>query len=402
VALSGGGDSLSLLLAAKAWADRAGREVIAFAVDHRLQSQSKGWADWCVARAERLGVACRILVWQGDKPVTGLAARARAARHRLLAEAARAAGARVILIGHTADDVLEAEAMRLEGLSVPSPAPWSPSPAWPQGRGLFLCRPLLAVRREAIRTALASAGETWIDDPANTDPRQPRARMRALIAAAGGRPRARSPAANLAPLCEAARWGPAGELTLPLPALRDASADAHRRFLAAAIACVSGGGPPARGPFFHRLVGCAGAVGAFSSTIGGVRAIADGTLLRLVREVADARARAAASLKIVAGETGVFDGRFEACAHAEGLELRALHGLAARLDASARARLREIPAPVRPALPALVGAAGEVTLPTLAADPRLEIKSLAGERLAAACGLIHNEAEIGARHGFPV
>src|SRR5207247_1209422 len=82
-----------------------------------------------------LGADFQALRWDGDKPVTGLAAAARTARHRMLADAARRAGARAILMGHTGSDVLEAEAMRAAGSTTPDPKEWAPSPAWPEGRG---------------------------------------------------------------------------------------------------------------------------------------------------------------------------------------------------------------------------------------------------------------------------
>ena len=131
VALSGGGDSLALLHLARAWADHAGRRLVALSVDHGLQPASQGWSRFAAERAARLGVPHRILTWLGEKPARGLPAAARAARHALLADAARAVGARVVLMGHTADDLLEAETMRAAGASAPSPRAWSPSPAWP-------------------------------------------------------------------------------------------------------------------------------------------------------------------------------------------------------------------------------------------------------------------------------
>ena len=178
VALSGGGDSLALLLAADAWARRAGRDLIVLSVDHGLRPESAGWTAACAKVAARLELPFRALAWTGPKPTVGLPAAARAARHALLADAARAAGARVILIGHTADDVLEARRMRADGSSVPEPRAWSPSPAWPEGRGVFLARPLLGLGRADIRAWLSARGEAWIEDPANDDLAYARPRAR--------------------------------------------------------------------------------------------------------------------------------------------------------------------------------------------------------------------------------
>jgi tRNA(Ile)-lysidine synthase len=179
VALSGGGDSVALLLAARAWAAAHGRRLVALTVDHRLQPQSRAWTEACGELAHSLGAGFQALAWEGEKPPRGLPAAARAARHRLLAEAARGCGARVILVGHTADDVAEARAMRQAGSTTPAPREWSPAPVWPEGRGIFLARPLLALRRAALRDWLAAEGARWIEDPANADPRYARARARA-------------------------------------------------------------------------------------------------------------------------------------------------------------------------------------------------------------------------------
>src|SRR5205823_5245039 len=128
VAFSGGGDSLALLILAKSWADRHGRALLALTIDHRLQTDASAWARWCAGRAGQLGVAHQTLVWEGVKPATGLSAAARQARHRLLAAATRAAGASVLLMGHTADDVAESRLMRATGSTVPDARAWSPSP----------------------------------------------------------------------------------------------------------------------------------------------------------------------------------------------------------------------------------------------------------------------------------
>src|SRR5690349_2702698 len=107
VAFSGGGDSLAALLATKAWADRHARRLLVLTVDHRLRPESADWTLFAGEIANRLGADFRPLSWDEAKPLTGIPAAARAARHRLLADAAREAGAQVVVLGHTADDILE-------------------------------------------------------------------------------------------------------------------------------------------------------------------------------------------------------------------------------------------------------------------------------------------------------
>ena len=54
VAFSGGGDSLALLLAARASAENTGRPMVAVHVDHGLQARSAAWGDQAEATATRL------------------------------------------------------------------------------------------------------------------------------------------------------------------------------------------------------------------------------------------------------------------------------------------------------------------------------------------------------------
>jgi tRNA(Ile)-lysidine synthase len=395
VAFSGGGDSLALLLAAHAWAGKAGRRLVALTVDHGLQAQSHAWSAWCAERTARLGLAHQILVWRGEKPGAGLAAAARNARHRLIADAARGAGARVILFGHTADDLLEAEVMRDDGLAVASPRIWSPSPVWPEGRGLFILRPLIGARRSALRRWLVSLGESRIDDPANDDLRQPRARARALIAAVGGRAPAPPPPLDLSEMFAAARFGPSGDVTLPQEVVRAVPAPRRGRFLDAAIASVAGGERIAHGAFFLRLRDRLGRGDTFVSTVGGALTSSDGERLAIVREVGDRRSRITPVLALDAGATLIWDGRFAVRASESNLSLAPLSGRAARLDKAWRSRLAALKPAVRRALPALIDASAAVTCPTLSPDPRLEIRSLVTARLAGACGLVQIEAEMG-------
>lgn len=391
VAFSGGGDSLPLLLAAHAWARGAGRRLVALTVDHGLQAQGAAWADWCAHRAARLGVTHRTLVWQGDRPSSGLAAAARTARHRLIAQAAREEGALVVLFGHTADDVLEARVMRAAGHRTSAPASWSPSPAWPEGRGQFILRPLIETGRRPLRDWLAGQGETWIDDPANQDMREPRARARAMLGAGLAVPACCGERAGLHAGTAGARVGRAGELVLGAAGVTGPGAG---RCLAAAIVCVSGQNTAPRGQAIERLLARIAEGRDFSATLSGARVIAAAGEILVVRETGDSRARPAPSLALRPGGCQVFDGRFEVRARSAGLTMTSLKGRIARLGGQARERLAGLHPAAREALPAVIDDSGAVACPTLSADPRLEIRELIMARLAGACGVIRREADL--------
>ncbi len=386
VALSGGSDSLALNLMAADWAERHQRRLLVLTVDHGLRPESAGWTKICAGHARRLGADFQALTWRGDKPLTGLPAAARAARHALLADAARGAGASVILMGHTADDLAESAAMRAAGATTPDAREWSPAPVWPQGRGVFLLRPLLDQRRAALRAWLAAQGETWIEDPANSDLRFARARARAAGASAAA---TLHQAPDLRSLGLAGAETLDGGLTLPRQALRTAPPDAARAVVAAGALCAAGTSRPPRGDRLDRLTDQLRGVAPVVATLAGARIEADEETIAWRREPGEFRRGDQPILRLAPGETGVWDGRFEITAD-QALEIAPLDGRTASLaEPSARA-LRQVAAPARGALPALEAAAGLVC-PLLQPTPGVAIRPLALARLQAACGLVVRE-----------
>jgi len=390
VALSGGGDSLALLHLVKAWADREGRTLVALTVDHGLQPASADWSRFCAERTRRLGVAHRTLVWTGDKPTTGVPAAARAARHALLAEAARAAGARVILMAHTADDLMEAELMRAAGANAPSPRLWSPSPAWAAGRGVFLLRPLLQRRRAELRALLEALGEPWIEDPANDNPHYARTLARRRLNECPMEVAA--PAQPLRPPPELAhvRHGPGGEFTVPRHILRDADPGERRRLIGALALCAAG---TTRPPSAASLDGFAARLGesAFAASLAGARFEVERERVLVCREAGE-RARCGLRPADLPGGESVFDGRFLLIAQKAGCRVVPLAGRAAQLSRAERAALKRFHPAVRLGLPAIVSPSGEVSCPVLAPDDAICAKPLGLARLRGALGAIADEA----------
>ena len=115
LAVSGGPDSLALMLLAAEWARAEGRPaLIVYSVDHGAAARGRRrGGDGRCAEAAALGLAGARLRWEGDKPETGIQAAARKARYRLIAEAMAADGAEYLLTAHHLGDQAETVLMRM-------------------------------------------------------------------------------------------------------------------------------------------------------------------------------------------------------------------------------------------------------------------------------------------------
>ncbi|MBM3519829.1 MAG: tRNA lysidine(34) synthetase TilS, partial [Alphaproteobacteria bacterium] len=171
LAVSGGSDSMAMLRLATEWRDEFRRDckLSVLTVDHGLRPGSAAEAEKVAARARGLGLDQATLHWAGSRGGAGLQARARKARYDLMASWCREQGAEALLTAHTLDDQAETVLMRLSRTaSIDSLAAIRGDGHW---AGTRLVRPLLAVRREALRAYLTAIGQGWIEDPSNGDPR---------------------------------------------------------------------------------------------------------------------------------------------------------------------------------------------------------------------------------------
>lgn len=176
IAVSGGPDSLALLLLAHAAAN--GR-IEAATVDHGLRPGSSAEAAMVQAFSEQLGVPHRTLTiaWS-EKPQTALQERSRLERYRLLAEWASERQLQALATGHHLDDQAETFVMRLaRGTGVRGLAGMRPKATVP-GSDLPLIRPLLGWRRSEVEEICRAAGVRPVLDPSNEDESFERVRVR--------------------------------------------------------------------------------------------------------------------------------------------------------------------------------------------------------------------------------
>ena len=180
LAVSGGGDSMALLLLAAAWSAHSGATLQAVTIDHGLRPEAAAEAAFVAGTCDMLDVAHVTLAWEGLKPSTGLPEASRSARYQLLEEFAVDIGASHILTAHTADDQAETVSMRLSRSGDDSGgfghAGMASNTTMP--KAVTLTRPLLSCRRHELRDYLVENAQSWVEDPSNRDHAYERVRVR--------------------------------------------------------------------------------------------------------------------------------------------------------------------------------------------------------------------------------
>lgn len=180
-AVSGGVDSMALLLLLAQWCQHSGHELLILTVDHGLRSGSSEEAEAVMRQARLLGLKGRILRWQGGKPTGAVQEPARQARYELLSHCCREEAVLHLALAHHADDQAETLALRLQsgsgltGLAGMSAVRYLPD--------LRLMRPLLGIPKSRLKATMRRHEQEWSEDPSNRDERYRRVRYRAVLGA---------------------------------------------------------------------------------------------------------------------------------------------------------------------------------------------------------------------------
>jgi tRNA(Ile)-lysidine synthase len=171
VAVSGGPDSVALLLLAHA---AFGDHIAAATVDHRLRPEAADECAYVAALCADHGIAHHILT-APSPPNPANQAGARKLRYALLDQWMAKQQLDWLLTGHHADDQLETLIMRLNRRSGIAGLTSIRS------RHEKVLRPLLHWTRAELRAVVDAAGLNPVDDPSNRDPHFDRVRVRAAL-----------------------------------------------------------------------------------------------------------------------------------------------------------------------------------------------------------------------------
>lgn len=202
IAVSGGVDSVALLLILSALRAQLGVKLVVAHFDHGIRgAASRADAAYVEALAAEMGLAC--VSGAGDVPAlarqrrVSLEEAARDARYAFLDMAAAEAGAQRIALAHQMEDQAETVLLHLvhgaglEGLGGMLPV---------QGNRI---RPLLGVSRASLEAYARAAGVAWREDVTNTDAAHTRNFLRMEVFARLRRinPRAAEAMARTADIC---------------------------------------------------------------------------------------------------------------------------------------------------------------------------------------------------------
>jgi tRNA(Ile)-lysidine synthase len=178
-AVSGGADSVALLLLLKEKADRGELTLTAAHFDHRIRPASADDARFVRALCERLGVP--LVEGAGDVPRLAKASRmgletaAREARRAFLEGAMLETKADVIATAHHMDDQAETVLMHIfRGAGLSGAAGIRP-------RAGHWARPLLNATKTDLIRYLTEKGQDWRTDETNAIPDTPRNRLRSEV-----------------------------------------------------------------------------------------------------------------------------------------------------------------------------------------------------------------------------
>ena len=179
LAVSGGGDSIALLVLASKWAKINQKCIKVVTVNHNLRKEAKDEANFTNSFSQTLGLNHTILEWTKPHKRGNLQSEAAFARKKLISNWAKLNTIKTVLLAHSLDDQVETILMRLaRGSGVDGLAGMNKSKFI---FGIKWYRPLLNVTRIELRNFLKLKKVSWVEDPTNQDKKFLRVKSRDVI-----------------------------------------------------------------------------------------------------------------------------------------------------------------------------------------------------------------------------
>ena len=181
VAVSGGPDSMALAFLVKCYSLKKKIKVRYFIVDHKIRKESSFEANTVRNILKKVNIDCRILSWNGKKPLKNIQALARDKRYSLLVNECRKNNIKNLLLGHHLDDLSENFLIRIvRGSGLNGLISFNKKTKY-KDQKLNILRPLLDVEKKDLIYIAKKVFNFFIKDPSNVNEEFKRTRIRNLL-----------------------------------------------------------------------------------------------------------------------------------------------------------------------------------------------------------------------------
>ena len=181
VAVSGGPDSLALAFLAKCHSLKNKVKIEYLIVDHKLRKESSNEAKTVKDILKKIVIDCRILPWNGKKPLKNIQALARKKRYFLLANECHKNNIKNLLLGHHLDDLSENFLIRIvRGSGLNGLISFSKNTKY-RNQDLNIIRPLLNLEKKDLLYISNEVFSFFVKDPSNINEDYKRTRIRNLL-----------------------------------------------------------------------------------------------------------------------------------------------------------------------------------------------------------------------------
>ena len=179
VAVSGGIDSMALMLILDLWCKNNNTNLTAITVDHKLREESTNEAIYVNSLCKEKNIKHVILTWEGEKPDHNIELIARENRYKLISNYCKNNKIDYVFIAHHLQDQAETFLIRLfrgsgiDGLSSMKKIV--------ENYNLKIIRPFLNIEKEDLKQYLLENKIEWIEDKSNNDEKYLRNKIRLFL-----------------------------------------------------------------------------------------------------------------------------------------------------------------------------------------------------------------------------
>ena len=179
VGVSGGSDSLALALMLQEELSSLGYKIVALTVDHGLRPSSSKEAEYVSEIMKAHDIEHHTLVWEGEKPQTGIEEAARTKRYALILDWCHQNGFSDLMLAHHMNDQAETFLMNmfrgsgLDGLCGMKEVS--------EKENIKILRPLLHTHPDVMKKYLQNREIAWVNDESNADDNFLRVKIRNFL-----------------------------------------------------------------------------------------------------------------------------------------------------------------------------------------------------------------------------